>query len=49
MPIYPLGPDLIYDSSLRDSIGELSELTGEVVFSPFMFKAKDIVNDLAQN
>ena len=49
VPIYPLGPDLIYDNSLRDSMGELTELKGEVVFSPYMFKAKDMVTDLAHN
>ena len=30
-----IGPDLIYDKSLREAHGEAKDYTGEVLFSPF--------------
>ena len=44
--IYQIGPDLIYDRSIRNSMSELAEVTGEVVFSPMVFKKTDVSGDL---
>ena len=43
-----LGPDLIYDKSIREAMNEASEATGEVLFSPFIFQASDMASDLTQ-
>ena len=47
--IHKLGPDLIYDSSIRDSLQELSNPDGGILFSPFMFEAKDLKADVSEN
>ena len=44
--VQPMGPDLIFDVSLRATMSQMTELTGEVVFSPFMFKVVDLPVDL---
>ena len=49
LPLYTLGPDLLYDRSIRDSLGEAINSTGEILFSPFMFNANDLSQDLTQN
>ena len=46
--IHMLGPDLIFDKSIRDSMGDTTQPTGEVLFSPFMIKAADLAKDLAE-
>lgn len=40
--IYPIGADLIYDRSVRDTLTDFADVTGEVIFSPFMFKKADV-------
>ena len=47
--IHLLGPDLIYDKSIRASLSLVSDFTGEVLFSPFLYKANDLSSDLAQS
>ena len=44
--VYQIGPDLIYDKSVRDSLSALGEENGEVVFSPMMFKKADVSGSL---
>ena len=44
--VQPIGPDLIFDRSLRSTMSEVTEYAGEIVFSPFGFKASDIVSNL---
>ena len=46
MPVIPLGPDLIFDASVRKTMSDLTDATGEVVFSPYSFKVVDMPNDL---
>ena len=47
--IYPLGPDLIYDKSMRDALSTLAVSNGEVLFSPMIFKKQDLDLDLAKS
>ena len=47
-PIYEIGQDLIFNQSLRESVQKELEPTGEIVFSPKNFQAKDLVQDLNQ-
>ena len=35
----PLGPDLIFNKSIRESLSDIADFNGEVLFSPMMFKA----------
>ena len=49
LPIHRLGPDLIYDKSLRDSMGELGDAAGAVLFSPFMFCKEDLTAELSES
>ena len=44
--VQPIGPDLIFDRSLRNTMSGVTELAGEVTFSPFMFKATDLAHDV---
>ena len=46
--VHLLGPDLIYDKAMRDSLGNLNVSSGAVAFSPFMFKRADLSGDLEQ-
>ena len=36
--IYPLGPDLLYDRSLRDVMSQNEACSGEILFSPLSFR-----------
>ena len=42
LPVHKLGPDLIFDRSIRDSMAENVEFRGKVIFSPKLFKASDL-------
>ena len=44
--IFPIGPDLIYDRSVRDSLANVVEFRGQVLFSPMMFQAQDLAGPL---
>ena len=44
----PLGPDLIYNKSIRESLSDIADFHGEVLFSPLLFKAEDLGVDLDQ-
>ena len=46
--IHQIGPDLIYDRSVREALSQQADLKGEILFSPFMFTAEQMVTDLAQ-
>ena len=46
--IHKLGPDLIYDRSVREALSQSADSTGKFLFSPFMFTAEQMVTDLAQ-
>ena len=48
-PVFPISLDLVYDRSIRDSLSEVAELSGEVVFSPFNFKKADLSGDLKEH
>ena len=43
-----LGPDLLYDRSLREAAQESEDLPGEVVFSPMHFTKQDLSRTLAE-
>ena len=47
--MHQLGPDLAYDKSLREGAQERSNAAGEVVFSPMLFKAADLSQELTQS
>ena len=47
--IYRLGPDLLYDKSVRDSLSELQVSSGEVLFSPLEFKKDDLMGELSES
>ena len=40
--IYPLGPDLSYDKSIRDVMHQTGASSGEILFSPLNFRKVDI-------
>jgi len=42
LPSFPLGPDLLLDSALRDSLSDISESQGETLFSPLLIKQKEL-------
>jgi len=46
--IHQVGPDLIYDRSVREALSQGADLKGNILFSPFMFTAEQMVTDLAQ-
>ena len=46
--MHQLGPDLVYDKSLREAAEDRSNAAGEVVFSPMLFKAADLNQELSQ-
>lgn len=46
VPVKLLGPDLIFDASVRKTMGDMTDTTGEVVFSPYSFKVTDMPADL---
>ena len=45
-PEHRHGEDLIADQALRDRLAEMHEGSGEVVFSPMMFRKEDLAGDL---
>ena len=47
--VHQLGPDLVFDKSLRESAEKRSNAAGEVVFSPMLFKAADLSQELSQS
>ena len=49
LALFPLGPDLIYDKSMRNAMSQLDVLSGEVLFSPLLIKKEDMVFDLDLN
>ena len=44
--VQPIGPDLIFDVSLRNTMSYQTDHAGSVVFSPYMFKVVDLPKDL---
>ena len=46
--IYPLGPDLLLDKSVRDSLSSLGAEGGCIVFSPLQYKKEDFDRDLSE-
>ena len=46
--IHKLGPDLIYDRSVREALSQSADSKEKFLFSPFMFTAEQMVTDLAQ-
>ena len=44
---FPIGLDLQFDASMREVLAQSEAASGEVVFSPQLFKKSDIPNDLA--
>ena len=44
--IRPIGPELIFDSSIRKSMEDLLEHRGNVLFSPILVKKDELPNDL---
>ena len=44
--VFPIGPDLLFDRSVRDSHATVEDPTGEVLFSPKIFLAKDLAGGL---
>ena len=47
--IHPIGQDLIYDRSIRDSLSELSAPDGGILFSPILFQARDLKEIVTEN
>ena len=45
--VFPIGPDLLFDRSVRDSHATVEDPTGAVLFSPKIFLAKDLAGGLA--
>ena len=46
--IHPLGPDLMFDKSVRDSLSSLGATGGCILFSPLQFKKQDLDRDLSE-
>ena len=44
--MFPIGPDLIYDKSMRDALFDQEDFTGVVLFSPQNFRSQDIPSKL---
>ena len=44
--VIPMGPDLIFDASVRKTMSGVVEGTGEVIFSPYTFKVVDMPKNL---
>ena len=47
--LFPIGPDLQFDRSIRDSHANVDEPTGVVLFSPKIFTAKDVAGGLERH
>ena len=46
LPVHRLGTDLIADEAIRDTLAQMHEGRGEVVFSPMLFNKEDLAGDL---
>ena len=46
LAIHLIGPDLLYNDSIRASLSLVSDGSGEVVFSPMMFSVEDLSGEL---
>ena len=46
---HTLGPDLLYDRSLREATQHTEDLPGEVVFSPMLFRKEDLRRELSDS
>ena len=46
LPVHRLGSDLIADEAIRDTLAQMHEGRGEVVFSPMLFRKEDLASDL---
>jgi precorrin-6B methylase 1 len=44
--VYQIGPDLLYDKSMRDALSDQDNLSGVVLFSPQNFRPQDLPDDL---
>ena len=44
--VFPIGPDLIYDKSMRDALFDQGDFAGCVLFSPLNFRAQDLPSNL---
>ena len=45
--VHTLGPDLLYDRSLREAAQQGEDGPGEVVFSPMLFRKEDLSRELS--
>jgi hypothetical protein len=43
---FPIGPDMIFDASLRKTLSGIDPGTGEILFSPLLIKQTDLVLNL---
>ena len=46
---YKIGPDLIYDASVRESLQNIEQAQGEILFSPLTYKASTLELNLEQH
>ena len=47
--LHELGPDLIYDKSVREAAAQSTDVRGALVFSPTLFEARDLNRGLAES
>ena len=46
--LHELGPDLRYAAAMREALSQVDECTGEILFSPQLYKASDLASTLEQ-
>ena len=46
--LHELGPDQRYDSAMREALSQVEDYTGDILFSPQLFKAKDLPSTLEE-
>ena len=46
--LHELGPDQRYNTAVREALCQVSDYTGEILFSPQNFKASDLPNTLEE-
>ena len=46
---YKIGPDLIYDTSVRETLQNIEQAQGEILFSPLRYKASTLELNLEQH
>ena len=46
--LHELGPDQRYDTAVREALSQVSDYTGEILFSPQNFKASDLPSTLEE-